>query len=183
MIIFDTETTGIPVPTQASVYNQPRIFEFAAIKVDPLTLDILDKVEFLCNPKVRLEPIIQRLTGCNDSKLINKPFFESYIPKIEEFFKGVDYLVAHNLSFDIKMLSFEFERQNKKIELPKILIDTLVVAKTFIRGNVNMNEVHKELFGFPFHNQHSAMGDTEALLRIFKKMKEEGYVKYDQFKS
>ena len=34
MIVFDTETTGLPLPETAPLESQPRIIEFAGIKLD-----------------------------------------------------------------------------------------------------------------------------------------------------
>jgi len=43
-IIFDTETTGLPVNSIIDIKKQPEIIEFAAIKIDDETLDEIDRL-------------------------------------------------------------------------------------------------------------------------------------------
>ena len=51
MIVFDLETTGLPLAEGADLNLQPRITEFGAIKLDE-DLKEIDVIEFLVNPGI-----------------------------------------------------------------------------------------------------------------------------------
>ena len=53
MIVFDLETTGLPLADGADINLQPRITEFGAIKLDD-DFKETEKLEFLVNPGISL---------------------------------------------------------------------------------------------------------------------------------
>jgi len=53
MIIFDLETTGLPLADGADLNLQPHITEFGAIKLDE-DLNEIDTLSFLVNPGIPL---------------------------------------------------------------------------------------------------------------------------------
>ena len=69
MIVFDTETTGLPAADAAPLAKQPHIIEFAAIKLDEDTLEEVSRLEFLSKPPIDLPPIITKITGITDADL------------------------------------------------------------------------------------------------------------------
>ena len=119
-IIFDTETTGLPVKGQPLEF-QPYIIEFGAIYLDD-DGSVIRTVNQLLNPGDRiwdknisrfgkkLPPIITKITGITDAELVGKPSFIEFVSFLNFFFMGADLLIAHNAVFDVAMLKNELIR-------------------------------------------------------------------------
>ena len=73
MIVFDLETTGLPLAEGADLDLQPRITEFGAIKLDHQLKEIAE-LEFLINPGIPLDPKVTKITGLTDDMLKDKLF-------------------------------------------------------------------------------------------------------------
>ena len=116
-IIFDTETTGLPKPEAASLAEQPKIIEYAAVKTDA-DFNIIDRIEFKCNPGEPLEAIITKITGLTDDDLKDEKPFSAYYNDLCKFHLGTEGLIAHNLEFDRTLLYFELERMGKTLMFP-----------------------------------------------------------------
>lgn len=77
--------------------------------------------------------------------------------------------VAHNASFDIRMLRSETARMYYLPPLPPVLVvDTLKVCRQTLGGLPNYKQatVYKHLYGVEPEGQHDALGDVRALARI-----------------
>src|SRR3990172_7857808 len=118
MIVFDTETTGLPGKGNTPIDQQPHIIEFAAIKLTDDTLEEVDRMQFLCKPPIKIEPIITNITGLNDEILANEKPFSAYLEQLQKFFFGQWTMVAHNLPFDRSIMIFELKRLNKITAFP-----------------------------------------------------------------
>jgi len=116
VLIFDTETTGLPKSKIISVDTLdkwPHIVQFSFIIFDTdtntftLTRDFVIKMEegtIISNESIVLHGItndISRDTGVDIQVALHEFFF---------YLRGVDLLVAHNASFDINMLYIELFR-------------------------------------------------------------------------
>jgi DNA polymerase III epsilon subunit-like protein len=106
--ILDTETTGLTKHPEASIDDQPRIIEFAAIITDGKS--VLEEFEFKCNPGVPLEAVITKITGLTDADLKDQPPFRHYANDLRQHFSRTRGRVAHNLSFDRDMLFYDCTR-------------------------------------------------------------------------
>jgi DNA polymerase-3 subunit epsilon len=98
--ILDVETTG-------GKFNEEGITEIAIYRFDGEK--IVDQFVSLINPEIPIQPFVQQLTGINDKMLINAPKFYQIAKRILEITEN-SILVAHNSSFDYRMLKIEFER-------------------------------------------------------------------------
>lgn len=186
MIIFDFETTGLPLAMVADLNKQPRATEFAAIKLDDNTLQEVDRMEMLINPKIRISDSLVKKIGIRNEDVIDKPEFSYFYPKLVSFFLGEKYLFAHNISFDMNILRFELQRLKMltKFPFPPVQICTMNQTKKLINKTLNLNALHEHLFGEPFEGAHRAIVDVEALTRCVKKLliKEEIKIKNDYSK-
>lgn len=176
IILYDTETTGLPNPLGSPLDRQPKIIEFAAIKIDE-KLEEVDRIKFLCNPMMQLSDIITKITGLKQEDVENEQTFSFYYPKICEFFLGADTLVAHNLPFDRSLLTFELQRLGKMNAFPWPYkhICTMEKSQHMSRTGkwLKLTDLHQEMTGEEFINgAHRAMNDVEALLRVFKAMRQ-----------
>ena len=117
-ILFDTETTG----------NQEsdRIIQIGAMIVhDKTNIEILDE---LCSAPVPISIEAMEVHNITPELLLGKePFSQTtFAQKIEEHNQSKNYLIAHNISFDLGML------QKEGFENHYTLIDTLRCAKHLI---------------------------------------------------
>ncbi len=108
--IIDVETTG-------GKYNQEGITEIAIYKFDGEK--IIDQLISLINPEIPIQPYVQQLTGINDKMLVNAPKFFQIAKRILEITED-SILVAHNSSFDYRMIKIEFERLGYDFNIPQL---------------------------------------------------------------
>lgn len=181
MIIFDTETTGLPEPAGAPLTKQPSIIEFGAIKFDDNNPEQeIDRLEFLINPgTLPLPPIITEITGIKDDDLRDKPRFPAVFPHIVEFFLGERFVVAHNLQFDLNLLSFELRRMNRQYAFPWPPVQICTVEATMhLNGyRLKLDKLHEMATGTPVPEAHRAIKDVEALHTAFMWCFKQGHVK------
>src|SRR4051812_6260290 len=176
MIIFDTETTGLPKPTVVPLDQQPHIIEFAAVKLSDKTLHETDRVTFLVNPGVPLEPIITKITGLRDSDLKNeKPFSARYL-ELVRFFLGEEMLIAHNAPFDVALLTFELQRLDMLTKFPWPFRHVCTVERTqHLTGSyMKLEKLYTHLFGRDPEQKHRAMGDVELLMDVVRELRRKG---------
>lgn len=205
MIIFDTETTGLPLADSASLKKQPKIIEFAGLKVNYHLInhdisdedfvesmdsfisgkevgnkyDIFERFEFLCNPGEPLEPIITKITGITDEDLADKDPIQAHWKDLSSFFLGETSMVAHNLPFDLKIMKFEAMRMNKLTAFPWPMRHICTVESTFeIKGaRMKLGDLYKHLFDEEMQGWHRAMSDVRNLARITNELINQGYIK------
>jgi len=126
-IIFDTETTGLN--------DEDRIIQVGAIVVDSSkkVKDIV--IDELCSSKVQIKIPAMAVHGIRQNKLDNKPSFKetNFYKILSEENNSKNYLVAHNLDFDRKMLEKEDFINSYS------LIDTLQCAKHLYKIGENIN--------------------------------------------
>ena len=155
--IVDIETTG-------GEYNQEGVTEIAIYKFDGIK--VVDQFISLVNPLKEIQPFVVKLTGINSKMLCNAPKFHEVAKRIVEITKDC-ILVAHNASFDYRVLKeefsrlgFNYERQTIcTVKLSKILLPN---QPSYKLGNLIRN------LGIPFSDQHRAHGDAKVTLKLFE---------------
>ena len=80
MIVFDTETTGLPLPETAPLDNQPKIIEIALVKLD-FDLKETDRYETLINPEVNIPAGASAVNNINLKDLVMKLNFHFLLNK------------------------------------------------------------------------------------------------------
>ena len=155
--IIDVETTG-------GKYNQEGITEIAIYKFDGEK--IIDQFISLINPEIPIQPYVQQLTGINDKMLVNAPKFFQIAKRILEITED-SILVAHNSSFDYRMIKIEFERLGYNFNIPQLC--TVKLSKKLIPDleSYKLGNLVKNL-GIPISNRHRASGDALATVELFK---------------
>jgi DNA polymerase III epsilon subunit-like protein len=177
MIVFDLETTGLPLADGADINLQPRITEFGAIKLDD-DFKETEKLEFLVNPGIPLSPQITKITGLTDNDLKDKPPFVARFEEISEFFLGERKLVAHNLPFDRTVLKFDLERIDKVTAFPwpPEQICTVEVGETVWNKKRKLGDIYKEITGNEHKGAHRSIADVRALIEIVKWYGKNGHI-------
>ena len=155
--ILDVETTG-------GKFNEEGITEIAIYRFDGEK--IVDQFVSLINPEIPIQPFVQQLTGINDKMLINAPKFYQIAKRILEITEN-SILVAHNSSFDYRMLKIEFERLGYKFYISQLC--TVKLSKKIIPDleSYKLGNLVKNL-GIPISNRHRASGDALATVELFK---------------
>ena len=155
--IVDVETTG-------GKFNEEGITEIAIYKFDGV--NIIDQFISLLNPEIPIQPFVQQLTGINNSMLSNAPRFFEVAKRILEITENT-VLVAHNSSFDYRMLKIEFDRLGYNFTIPQLC--TVSLSKKLIpeMESYKLGKLVKAL-GIPLSNRHRASGDAMATVELFK---------------
>ncbi|MYH49042.1 MAG: hypothetical protein F4020_03975 [Gammaproteobacteria bacterium] len=97
--VVDCETTGLG--------RHDRIVEIAVITLDPNTWETLDEYDTLINPERDVGPVA--LHGITASMVQAAPTFAEIGAPLARRLHGA-VLIAHNISFDTRMLGYEFAR-------------------------------------------------------------------------
>ncbi|MFD1316005.1 exonuclease domain-containing protein [Namhaeicola litoreus] len=155
--ILDIETTG-------GKYNEEGLTEIAIYRFDGQ--EIRDKVSTLINPEKPIQPFVQQLTGINEGMLRNAPKFHEVAKRIVEITKDC-VLVAHNASFDFRVIHNEFKQLGYDFDRPTIC--TVELTKTLIPDleSYSLGKLCRKL-GIPVSDRHRAEGDALATLKLFK---------------
>ncbi len=157
-VVFDIETTGF-----SPVKN--KIIEIGAVKVSDG--QITERFSSFVNPDVPIPFEIEKLTGINDSMVINAPFIETVLPEFLEFC-GNAVLVAHNANFDMSFIKENARNQGIRREFT--YVDTVGIARILLphQAKHTLDAVAKTL-NISLENHHRAVDDAEATAEIFVK--------------
>lgn len=168
MIIFDTETTGLLMPSVTDLVGQPSIIDIACIKVDDEDGRVLGTFQRLINPGCSLSPEITKITGYTDDDLKGAPTFAQIKPALAEFFLGQRKLLAHNLTFDLSMLRMDLERLGAVTAFPwpPVQVCTVQLYVEEFGKRPKLTQLYEAKLGRKLAQKHTAMADAEALLEI-----------------
>ena len=155
--ILDVETTG-------GKYNEEGITEIAIYRFDGEK--IIDQFISLINPEIPIQPFVQQLTGINHKMLVNAPKFYQIAKRVLEITDN-SILVAHNSSFDYRMLKIEFDRLGYEFNIPQLC--TVKLSKKILPDldSYKLGNLVKSV-GIPISNRHRASGDALATVELFK---------------
>ena len=155
--ILDIETTG-------GKFNEEGITEIAIYKYDGQ--EIKDQFSSLINPEKEIQPFVQKLTGINAKMLRNAPKFYKVAKRIVEITENC-ILVAHNASFDYRILQTEFRRLGFSFERKSICTVELAQKLMPEQPAFSLGKLVRNL-GIPFSDQHRAHGDAKVTLKLFE---------------
>ena len=203
ILVFDTETTGI-IPrndTNTPILDKqfPHIVQLSFIVYESLTKTLVESYDFIIDTAkhTNIPEETIKVHGISNEKSIKEgvPIKVALQAFINELY-CCDYLVAHNLNFDLTMIKYELKRM--QIDSDKILKNdklkrvehycTMNKGKWLCKiekisektGNTyykspKQYELHQHLFGTVPENLHNSFHDILVCLRIFVKMR----FKYD----
>lgn len=185
-LFFDTETTGLPRNWKAPVSdlnNWPRLVQLAYLYYDEQGNQI-DSGDYIIKPEGFTIPTsVSKIHGITTERAIAegcvlKAVLQGFNSLIDE--AGV--LVAHNMSFDEKILGAEFLRMEMKNPIPaKQKICTMERTTNFcaIHGPYGykwpkLSELHRKLFHCDFDEAHNAAVDITATAKCFWELQRMG---------
>ena len=155
--ILDVETTG-------GQYNEEGITEIAIYKYDGH--EIIDQFISLINPEKPIQPFVVKLTGINNAMLRSAPKFYEVAKRIIEITEGC-IIVAHNASFDYRIITTEFDRLGYNFKRQTLC--TVELSKKILPNlpSYSLGKLVRSL-GIPVADRHRASGDALATVKLFK---------------
>jgi len=187
-LFFDTETAGLPKTWKApvtQVNNWPRMVQLAYVLYDQKG-NRISQGDHLVKPEgfsISINAI--KIHGITTEKAMTEG--EPLMHVLETFEGMVDsaeYLVAHNMDFDEKIVGAEFLRNQMTNSLTKKLkICTMKESVGFCRISgpygykwPKLSELHYKLFRTGFDDAHDAAADIEATAKCFWELRRLGRI-------
>lgn len=203
IIVFDTETTGLPktkVLTAGLVNLWPYIVQLSYLIYDVNEKELVKIRDFIVKIPYNIE-ISQESTKLhcitNDISYSQGTNIENIIEEFMEDLKDCDYIIGHNIDFDINMIKAELIRLNMNIDRNMNLyynylefmssckkfyctmqesVDLCAIKQTNKQGKEyfkypKLIELHQKLFNTSPKGLHNSLNDILICLRCFYKMK------------
>lgn len=182
-LLFDTETTGLfkfyhakhVLPEQMRPY--PWVIEFFGHVVED-DGTVLAEEDFLVRPGQLnlIDDTITRITGIKQEDVAGSPMFEAYADKVLAMIAECEAMVAHNLSYDMRIMEVAYKRLGRYAEWVaaikgKRLICTVQESEHYKGHRLKLTDLHIYLFGVPFDGAHRARSDVGALTKCYLEMR------------
>lgn len=185
---FDTETTGLPKNYQApstDVDNWPRLVQLSWILTDERKE--LSRGDFIIRPDgFQIPEAASNVHGITTERALKEGIG---VKEAIYYFLGAarcaDYLVGHNVPFDLHVAGAEFVRiWGKDWILGMKWLDTMQASTDFCaipgaRGYKwpKLIELYTKLFGHGFEDAHNSMADIAATEECFWALVDRGIMK------
>ena len=183
-LFFDTETTGLPKNWKApytDTDNWPRLVQIAWMLYND-NGEPIEQKDFIIKPENFTIPVeaskVHRITTAH--ALAEGVDLTKILKEFAELIEEADYIVAHNISFDEKIIGAEFVRKNIKNSLfDRERLCTMKNSTNYCKlpGRYGykwpkLSELHIILFDKDFEEAHNAAADINATAKCFWKMRE-----------
>lgn len=155
--VIDTETSRHPA------HKPNRVVEVGVMLWDAVSDALVLEFETLVNPNSVIEQGSSEIHGLNSSDLEGAPTFREVAEWLPHYLDG-RIVCGFNVSFDIGVLNYEFERAGSDFRLTQSFC-----AMRQIPGNNfrTLGDITQEL-GIEVKNAHSAIGDARATLEVLR---------------
>lgn len=180
VLIYDTETTGLPIWKEPSDDPaQPHIVEIACeLWVGG---ELADEFHAIVNPGVPIPPEVSELHGITDEVAAEKGILPSEaLTRFMALADRAEFIVGHNVSFDVRMMRITAARVlGEKWDNPLPTFCTMR-SSTNVCQILSPNPRHPKdwkwpqlkecvshFFGEEMPDAHSAKADCEAARRVF----------------
>lgn len=164
-LVMDTETTGLHVA------KGDRIVEIGAV-------ELIDrkftgkKLHVYLNPRRKMDDEVIAIHGISNTFVADMPEFAQVAQTVYDFFLGAE-LIAHNASFDMEFLDFEFANVGLGDFQDKVQItDTLILARDQFPAQKNNLDALVRRLNIPERDRtfHGALLDSEILADVYLAM-------------
>ena len=187
-LFFDTETTGLPKNWKAPVTdlkNWPRMIQIAWILCDDKG-NRIESDDFIIKPENFHIPIgASRVHGISTEKAISEGVeLKKVLIEFNKLVEQSNFIVAHNISFDEKIVGAELLRKGIKSNFEeKTKLCTMHASTNYCKLSgpygykwPKLSELHIKLFGEDFDEAHDASVDINATEKCFWEMKKIGII-------
>jgi DNA polymerase-3 subunit epsilon len=194
VLVFDTETTGLPKEKNASIYQTelfPHIVQLSYILYDTDTNEPMiivdniikiDETVELPEESVAIHKITRQMTRTKGIHI------KSALARFNYFLNMADIAIAHNIKFDKKVIMVECIR-NKIAHCFKNIkeyctcmngIEICKIPKVNDKGETyfkypRLSELHQKLFNYVPDGTHNALIDVLLCLRCYVYINYNGY--------
>ena len=165
--VIDIETSGLDP-------NVHEILEFAGKLVDQKTLEVVYEISFRVRP-LHIEtahPKALEVNGYTPEKWANAIDPEEAIHRIVNLCSGA-IILGHNPRFDISFIEAAIKTYRVEKRIDYHMVDTVTLAVEHLvplgLDSVSLVNVCKFL-GIPNDNAHTAMGDVDRCLQVYRKL-------------
>jgi len=160
-IVVDLEMTGLQAKTD-------KILEIGAVKVK--NGQITDTFQSMVNPKCEITQLITNLTGITNDMIKEEREIREVFSDFLAFEEGLP-LVGHNIIYDYSFL--KQEAVNEKIAYEKKAVDTLKLARKFLREPEKKTlEALCDFYNIKRENCHRALDDAKATYQLYEILKD-----------
>ena len=205
ILVFDTETTGLPkskVINKDVLHLWPYIVQFSYIIFDTEFKTLVKMKDYIIRVPdfITISEEVSKIHGITNDISLTKGV--NIVDVLNEFFADlsiVDYIVGHNVSFDLNMIRAELNRlivnasnveQVSEFQTHLTIINTskniyctmkesidLCAIQTKDKFGRSYNkfpkliELYQKLFNITPNNLHNSLNDVIVCLRCFMKLK------------
>lgn len=171
MIVWDTETTGLPLHPNADLEKQPHVIELGGSILSRADGRLLRKVNWLIKPPIPVPADGIKIHGLTDEILANKPSFAEIVEGIEEEFASKELCIAHNSPFDEFMIENEMCRLGRTFSWPPKRLCTIGLYRSEFGYDMKLTDLYKFITGEALAQKHRASSDVDALVEIVQREK------------
>lgn len=188
-LFFDTETTGLPKSWKAPVTdldNWPRMIQLAYLLADADGNKLAAGDDIIKPVGFTIPDDAAKIHGISTERALKEGRdLRVVLTEFRQALGLTECLVAHNISFDEKILGAEFLRNNMPDVIPsKKRICTMNSSTAYCAipgpyGNKwpKLAELHQKLFQAGFDGAHNAAADIAATAKCFWELKRLGVIK------
>jgi DNA polymerase III epsilon subunit-like protein len=183
VVIFDTETDGLFNNSLVALAKRPRIMEIFALKLemvgnsgDGFNFVELSNINFVMDTGRPVPKEVTDITGIKTEDIKGQPELRHFANNIYSFFSDAERVVAHNLSYDMQVVDWEFERFGfAPMQWPERLC-TVEATEHFKGHRLKLIDLYEHLFGERFEGAHRAEVDVRALAKCYVELAKRGDV-------
>ncbi len=190
---FDTETTGLPNNRSPRLELQPHVLQLAVSLYDSERRPVFELSTLVALlPEAKIDPKALETHGISFTQTTQYGVSTDQAVQLLRFaFARAEVVVAHNLQFDEKLLTFEttrtgrpslFEGKRKfcTMEATSPLLK-LPPTESMIKWghgdkfkSPKLSEAYRFLFNEDFEGAHDALADTRACARVYFELVDRG---------
>jgi DNA polymerase III subunit epsilon len=187
-LFFDTETTGTPRNYKApltDLNNWPRLVQIAWILHDQNGSTLCKECHIIKPNGFMIPTDASKIHGITtDHAQKNGVDLLEVLTSFAANIASSQYLIAHNINFDQKIVGAEFLRNKMNNTIPtRKLLCTMEGSKNYcaIRGQYgykwpSLTELHQKLFKSEFDGAHDALTDITITSKCFWELRKRGVV-------
>lgn len=179
IIVFDTETTGIPDwKTPSGGDNQPHIVQLAAACVDTDTQDVLDTFDYIVRPDDwEITEELTAIHGISHEQAMDEGTPEHIV--LEAFLDYWDHRkrVAYNTTFDNRIIRIATKRYSDEATIDGWKggeYECAMIGSRRVMGGKQpkLEEAYRYFFDEEMEGAHNAANDVAATIKVYFAMKE-----------
>jgi DNA polymerase-3 subunit epsilon/ATP-dependent DNA helicase DinG len=159
-VALDLETTGLD-PERDAILEVGAVRFRTSLNDGTIQFRVLDTWSSLVNPGRPIPIQIQHLTGISHDDVRRAPRFSQVINPLRRFV-GNQYVVGHNVGFDLEFL------QSHNLPLSNLAVDTFELASILMphAARYSLSKLG-EMFGLQNLGSHRALDDARATMDLF----------------